>query len=144
MVSQIANVVEQVWVEKGVGDTYLIKYKKLHPNEKNKNRPLLLATLYDEFHAREMRVHFRRLYGLDPNACSSADYLNQQTMKEFWGQRKAFNMNMKSKAKMVRAHQELAEQITLALEAPKKQKYIRVDPADLAAKALEGLSKNQR
>ena len=130
--TKVLNVVEQVWVEKGVGETYLIKYKKLYPL--GQKRPLLLATLYDEFHAREMRVHFRRLYGLDPNSCSSADYLNRQSQKVALNVRKAFNLNMKSKNKIVREHQKLAEQILLELEARKP-----FDPAIEATKILSTL-----
>jgi hypothetical protein len=127
----IANLVSDVFLGNPTRGTF-----NLYALKKGSNKMMLIATLYEEWHAVKMRMMFRELYGLRPQDVSTSDCMYTNPIREKRMQEKIRGMNAKSTNRVVRAH---ANAETRQLASDILKAITPFDPASRASEILHQL-----
>src|SRR6266852_4575162 len=70
---------------------------------------ILVGTFYEEWHAIKTRMLFRSVYGLCPTKLSKEDAINDMPIKKRKELERVHQLNLHSKVKIVRQHEEAKE-----------------------------------
>lgn len=131
----IANVVADVFLCKKFQGTYSLYIRK-----RVTNVLVLVAMIYEEWHAILLRRYVRGVYGLNVNEVSKEDCMYQIPIREHKVMAKVQQLNLTSSNKTVRQHAAMAKQLAGDLLEQIKPE----SPADKASRLLYEMDRKSK